>query len=223
MLSTPSPLSLCAVSHFLIAHGLREQLALWMLFPHLWAHIDWLSAPPKAAQHGVPAAAFCWCCSKKKSEGKKKRGVANHQEASPQPVEVCLFSLSASLAVMRINWVYRNFPYVLQYSSPVFAEPCPPPPPPPHCPADSLHPVQSYLLTPSAQSAVLSHRSHTIQHNRPPNNPVVCGRMHMNLRGLVKKNESTISVVYSYNLTHIFHFTVKESRSKMCRHSSRTS
>lgn len=156
---------------------------------------------------------------KKKSEGKeKRRGVANHQEFTTtcrgmSVLSVCLScsnenQLGLSQFPLCVAVVVSSVCRALSSSS-----------------SSSLHCwfSPSYSLTPSAQSAVLSHRSHTIQHNRPPNNPFVCGRMHMNLRGLVKKNESTISVVYSYNLTHIFHFTVKESRSKMCRRSSRTS
>lgn len=65
--------------------------------PPLWAHIDWLSAPPKAEQHGVPAASFMLVLLKKKKSEGKKRGVENHQEASPQPVEVCLFSVCLPL------------------------------------------------------------------------------------------------------------------------------
>lgn len=38
--------------------------------PPLWAHIDWLPAPPKAKQHGAPAVSFLLVLLNIKSEGK---------------------------------------------------------------------------------------------------------------------------------------------------------
>ena len=114
MLSSPSPLflSLHCLSHFFIAHGLREQLAFWMLFPPLWAHIDWLPPPNKKKQSSMRCRqpAFCWCCSKKKSEGgkKKKRGAGKSSGGfSITCWGISVLPLPASPAVMRINGVYH--------------------------------------------------------------------------------------------------------------------
>lgn len=46
--------------------------------PPLWAHIDWRSAPPKAEQHGVPAASFLLVLLRnslgEKNKGRKSSG-----------------------------------------------------------------------------------------------------------------------------------------------------
>lgn len=159
MLSTRSPLSLSL-------SALSPSVSPTSSLPMAWGN-SWLSEcssplcehtligsplPPKAKQHGVPAASFLLVLLKK-SEGRrknKKRGVGNHQEASPQPVKVCLFSLSASPAIMRINGVYHislmSF-CQMERNSCLHCLQSPRLPPPPHCPPDSLQPLQSYLLT----------------------------------------------------------------------------
>lgn len=112
MLSTPSPLflSLHCLSHFFIAHGLREQLAFWMLFPPLWAHIDWLSRAAWGAGSQLSAGA----AQKKKSEGgkeknkEKKRGAGKSSGGFSATCRgMSVLPLSASPAVMRINGVYH--------------------------------------------------------------------------------------------------------------------
>lgn len=68
-----------------------------MLCPPLWAHIDWLSAPPKAEQHGAPAAAVAVAAAASTGATpplppknvKEKQTEKEKQEASVQPVRLC--------------------------------------------------------------------------------------------------------------------------------------
>lgn len=67
-----------------------------MLCPPLWAHIDWLSAPPKAEQHGAPAAAVAVAAAASTGATppppknvKEKQTEEEKQEASVQPVRLC--------------------------------------------------------------------------------------------------------------------------------------
>lgn len=142
--------SLCTVSlclsHFFIAHGLREQLAFWTLFPLCEHTLIGSPLPQKQSSMGCRQPAFCWCCSKK-SEGKNK-GRKSSEGFTTTCLGMSVLFLSASPAVMRINGGYRislmSFCQMECNGCLLFAELCPPP----HCPADSLHPLQSFLLTP---------------------------------------------------------------------------
>lgn len=57
----PSPLFLplhCLSLSLPLLHWPEGTVGFLNALPPLWAHIDWLSVPPKAEQHGVPAASF---------------------------------------------------------------------------------------------------------------------------------------------------------------------
>lgn len=93
MLSTPLPLALSALSvclsHFFIAHGLREQLAFWMLFPLCEHTLIGSQLPQKQSSMVYQQPVFCWFCSKKKNKKKslrEKMRWGKCQEVSPQPV-----------------------------------------------------------------------------------------------------------------------------------------
>lgn len=98
----------CLPLSFLLLHCSWPEGTVGFLnaLPPLWAHIDWLSAPPKAEQHGVPAASFLLVLLRK-SLREKKQGEEIvrrlHQNLS-RYVSSLLF-LSASPVVMRINGV----------------------------------------------------------------------------------------------------------------------
>lgn len=105
MLSTPLPLSLSAVSlclsHFFIAHSLREQLAFWMLSPLCEHTLIGSPLPQKQSSMGCRQPAFCWCCSKRSLQGEEIIRRLHHNLSR----YVCSLFLPASPTVMRINGV----------------------------------------------------------------------------------------------------------------------
>ena len=107
----------------LIPHGLREQLAFWMLYPLCE---DTLIGSPlcKAEQHGVEAASFSWYCSPSlveiKKEGKNRgketiEGLTHHfQKQSHGGHQYSMFTLTLSRCLFPLQ------PHTLSlYVSPV--------------------------------------------------------------------------------------------------------
>lgn len=76
--------------YFLIAHGLRERLAFWMLFPPLWAHIDWLSTLPKAAWGASSSVLLVLLKKSLKERVKKKKKSSGGFTTTCQAMPVCL-------------------------------------------------------------------------------------------------------------------------------------
>lgn len=48
--------------------------------PPLWAHIDWLSTPPKAEQHGMPAASFLLVLLQKSLKREREKKIRRGEE-----------------------------------------------------------------------------------------------------------------------------------------------
>lgn len=152
--------------------------------PPLWAHIDWLSAPPKAEQHEVPAASFLLMLLKKKKKSLKEKneGRKSSGGSSTTCLGMSLLFLCASPVVMRINGVYNIslMSFFVKWSVIVFASVC-----------RALSSSSSSSPCFVDQTPLLSlQRCHQVIHDpttqETPNSRVVRGRTRMSLEGLVK-------------------------------------
>ncbi len=176
MLSTPSPLSLSALSPSVSPTSSLPMASgnSWLSecsSPFVSTHWLALRSPKSRAAWGAGSQLSAGAAQKKSEE--KNKGRKSPGGFTTTCLDMSPLFLSASPAVMRINGVYHislmSF-CQMECSSGLLCLPSPPPPPPPsYCPADSLHPLRSYLLTRlhcSVCSAVTW--SHTVpQHNRP--------------------------------------------------------
>lgn len=153
--------------------------------PALWAHIDWLSAsPPKSRAAWGAGCSFLSVLLKKSLKERGKEGEKNGT-GGWQIISGLRHNLSRYVCLFRCNENQLGFSQFLLFLSIVL--------PrclqghvlllPPIAPLLLAEPLQSYFSAtpPSLAAATRSNTSHTItQHT---NNPVVCERTRVSLRG----------------------------------------